>query len=159
MVAYRKAILRRLDRARREHYRDYAASVAKAAKHLNLDPTNARDRERLVHILAEAIFAPAKKGRRAGVSPYWHKKRLIDLGELYSIEKDKSPKLSDAGIARRIGKHPDFKNDDPDQIRQRLPYAHELFQEWSYETLMLIADDFVAEHGYQDEFEESEYDF
>ena len=160
MVAYRKAILRRLDRARREYYRDYPASVAKAAKHLNLDPTNARERERLLHILADVIFAPAKKGRKAGLRPYWHKKRLIDLGRLYRIEKDKSPKLKDAAIARQITKHPDFKHDDPNQIRQRLPWAYELFQEWWEQAQMDMAAGCAAEYGEPGEFEEPpEYDF
>jgi hypothetical protein len=161
-MGYRKAILRRLEKADRLHYRIEPSSVGKAAKHLNLDPNNPHDRERLLYILAEALFAPAKKGRRAGVKLYWHKLRLINLGRLYSIEIDKSPKLKNAEIARRISKHPDFKNDDPDQIRQRLPWAHELFQEWWLGSwdLVSIPDDYAAEHGEPDEFEEPpEYDF
>ena len=158
-MSYRKAILKRLDKARWQYG---SASLAVAAKYLNLDPAKAGDRERLLHILAEAIFAPAKKGRKVGVRPYWHKLRLINLGRLYSIEIDKSPKLKNAEIARRISKHPDFKNDDPDQIRQRLPWAHELFQEWWLGSwdLVSIPDDYAAEHGEPDEFEEPpEYDF
>ena len=68
MAGYRKAILKRLNQVRWQYFRDEPASVAKAAKHLNLDPTKAGDRERLLHVLAEAIFAPVKKGRRAGVA-------------------------------------------------------------------------------------------
>ena len=59
-VGYRKAILKRLDQARRQHIEEDPASVAGAAKHLNLDTV--RDRDRLLRILAEAIFAPRKEG-------------------------------------------------------------------------------------------------
>ena len=142
-VGYRKAILKRLDQARRQHFEEDPASVAGAAKHLNLDPV--RDRDRLLRILAEAIFAPGKKGRKAGVRPYWNKSRLIRLGGLYSIEKTENPKLKDAAIARRIINHKDFKNDDPDQIRQRLPWAHELFQEWWYSEAVSIAGQYADE--------------
>jgi hypothetical protein len=159
-VAYRKAVLKRLDRARREYFRNEPASVAKAAEHLNLDPKNAHDREQLLYILAEAVFAPGKRGRKAGVRTYWHNVRLFNLGRLYSIEKEKSPRLKDAAIARRIIKHRDFKNDDPDQIRVRLPWAHQLFQERCEEALWDIAAEYVAEHGEPDEFDEpAEYDF
>ena len=94
------------------------------------------------------------------MKPYWHKLRLINLGRLYSIEKEKRPNLKNAAIARRITKHPDFKNDDPNQIRQRLPWAYELFQESWHEALMGIEAEYVAEHREPDEFEEPpEYDF
>ena len=157
-MGYRKAILKRLEKADRLHYRIEPSSVGKAAKHLNLDPKNAHDRERLLYILAEALFAPTKRGRRTGAT-YWHKRRLINLGRLYSIEKDKSPKLKNAEIARRIIKHPDFKHDDPEQLRVRLPWAHELFQEWWLGSWDLVGD-YPAEHGEPDEFEEPpEYDF
>jgi hypothetical protein len=146
-VGYRKAILKRLDGVQWQHFRDEPASVAEAAKHLNLNLNNARDRDRLLYILAEAIFAPAKKGRKAGVRPYWHKRRLINLGRLYSIEKDERPNLKDAAIARRITSHPDFKNDDPNQIRQRLPWANELFQEWWHEQMMDIAAEYADEYA------------
>jgi hypothetical protein len=152
-VGYRKAILKRLDQVRPQYFRD-DDSIAIAAKHLNLDPTKAGDRERLLHILAEAIFAPAKKGRKAGVRPYWHKRRLIHLGSLYGIEKHENPKLKDAQIARRICKHPDFKSDDPDQLRQRLSWAYELFQEWWSDESAAIAAEYAVEHGAPDEFEE-----
>ena len=98
-MGYRKAILKRLDQVRRQYFRDEPASVARAAKYLNLDPANAHDREKLLRILAEAIFVPAKKGRRAGVRPYWHNGRLIHLGSLYDTEKHENPKLKDAQIA------------------------------------------------------------
>ena len=112
----------------------------------------------LLYILAEALFAPGKRGRKAGVSPYWHKTRLINLGYLYGIEKEGNPRLKDTEIARRITKHPDFKNEDPDQIRQRLPWAYELYQESWHEFLMSIEPD--SGHGEPDEFDEPpEYDF
>ena len=159
-MGYRKAILKRLDQVRRQYFRDEPASVARAAKYLNLDPANAHDREKLLRILAEAIFVPAKKGRRAGVRPYWHKGRLIHLGSLYDTEKHENPKLKDAQIARQICKHPDFKNEDPDQIRVRLPWAYELFREWWSDESAAIAAEYAAEHGEPDEFEEPpEYDF
>ena len=110
-MGYRKAILKRLDQARRQHFEEDPASVAGAAKHLNLDPV--RDRDRLLRILAEAIFAPGKKGRKAGVGPYWNKSRLIRLGGLYSIEKTENPKLKDAAIARRITIPTRYANDWP----------------------------------------------
>lgn len=114
----------------------------------------------MLYILAEAVFAPAKRGRKAGVSTYWHNARLFNLGRLYGIEKEKSPRLKDAAIARRIIKHRDFKNDDPDQIRVRLPWAYQLFQESCENALWGIAADNVAEHGEPDEFDEPpEYDF
>ena len=108
-MGYRKAILKRLDQARRQHIEEDPASVAGAAKHLNLDTV--RDRDRLLRILAEAIFAPGKKGRKAGVGPYWNKSRLIRLGGLYSIEKPENPKLKDAAIARRITIPTRYAND------------------------------------------------
>ena len=110
--------------------------------------------------MAEAMFSPGKKGRRAGVALYWHKRRLIDLGRLYSVEKDKNPRLKDAEIARRITKHPDFKKDDPDQLRQRLPGAYELYQESWQEFLWSIGPEDVPEYRELGEFEDPpEYDF
>ena len=50
-MGYRKAILKRLDPVRRQYFRDEPASVARAAKYLNLDPANAHDREKLLRIL------------------------------------------------------------------------------------------------------------
>jgi hypothetical protein len=101
-------------------------SLAGAAAEFGLDPKNPRDRERLLHILAEALFgAPGKKGRPRDSATAWPGPRPITLGKIYEKKKKQNPTLSDAKIAKRIkAEHDEFKNDDAEQIRQRLRKAH-----------------------------------
>jgi hypothetical protein len=134
-VSGRKEILKRLDKLRRYHWRGYERepkSVAAAAQYLRLDPHDARQREALLYLLADVIFGqPAKKGRPKGSKPSWGSSRLLTLGNIYDAMKYDNPKLSDTKIAELIkNKCPEFKHDEPEQIRQRLRPAHEEFLEW-----------------------------
>jgi hypothetical protein len=126
---------RRLDGAR---WRPDPKWVAVAAAKCGLDPNVPSQREKLLHILAEAIFAPGKRGRPKGSTTAWGNTprghRLLLLGEIYAQTKYKNPKLSDAKIAKLIkAEHKEFKNEDVQQIRQRLRTAHEQFQEWLFD--------------------------
>lgn len=91
-------------------------------------------RDELLSKLADVVFGSAKKGRRRGSKTAWGAGRLALLGGLYYEEQFENPGLSDAEAARLIGKHPEFKHDDPDQIRQRLPLAREVHSEWTYQA-------------------------
>jgi hypothetical protein len=152
-VADRKTIQKRLNNARLQYYLREPESVARAAKAFGLDPNDVSQREQLLYKLADVFFgAPGKKGRPKGSRTSWGK-RLIALGRLCNEIKDESPKLSDAKIAKLITKDPEFKHDDPEQIRQRLPEARYIYEEWcaEYEMEMLdAAYDYMAEHP--DEF-------
>ncbi|MFZ2080309.1 MAG: hypothetical protein WAV38_27400 [Xanthobacteraceae bacterium] len=127
----RKTIQRRLGRIRWAKLNP--GSVAKAAEFLRLDPNDAGQREKLLHLLAEAIFGPpGKGGRPRGTQTSWGN-RLFLLGRIYEKKKRENPKLSDAKIAKLIkDEHREFKHDQPDQIRQRLRVAHEKY-EWACE--------------------------
>jgi hypothetical protein len=114
-------------------------SLAKAAQYFQLDPKNPLGRERLLYKLADVVFGPdGKRGRPKGGTTSWGNTptghRLLKLGEIYQQKKYENPKLSDAKIAKLIKSECDqFKNDDAEQIRQRLRRAHELFQEWLFD--------------------------
>jgi hypothetical protein len=135
-VGDRKTIKKRLESVRwraRSGYGREPASVAAAARYYGLDPKNPRQRETLFYILADAIFDSRKRGRPWGSKTSWGQ-RLITLGEIYREKKYKNPKLSDAKIAKLIKQdHAEFKNDDPDQIRQRLRAAEEAYSDWYFE--------------------------
>jgi hypothetical protein len=139
-----RAIQKRLGRLHRRHYQSAPESLAHAGRFFGLDPKKSRDREQLLFLMADAIFGPpAKKGRRRGSAPSWPKRRLIHLGGTYNQEKHDNPKLSNAKIAEIIIRNDrEFKYDDPEQVRQRLPLAHELFLEWAHEQAM----DYMARH-------------
>jgi hypothetical protein len=105
--------------------------VAVAAAGFGLDPNVPSQREKLLHILAEAIFAPGKKGRPRESLTAWPSSRLITLGRIYEKTKKKNPRLSDAKIAKLIkDEHREFKHDQPEQIRQRLRKAHRYYESW-----------------------------
>jgi hypothetical protein len=127
-VGDRKRIRRRLNGAR---WQPDPKWVAVAAAEFRLDPKNPRDRERLLHILAHAIFAPGMKGRPKDTTTAWPSSRLITLGEIYERKKKQHPRLSDAKIAKLIkDEHREFKHDQPEQIRQRLRKAHRYYESW-----------------------------
>jgi hypothetical protein len=135
-VGDRKTIKKRLESVRwlaRFGYRREPASVAAAARYYGLDPKNPRQRETLFYMLADAIFESRKRGRPKGSRTSWGH-RLVILGDIYKEKKYKNPKLSDAKIAKLIKQERvEFKNDDPDQIRQRLREAKEAYSNWYFE--------------------------
>jgi hypothetical protein len=100
-----------------------------------------------------SFFGSAKRGRRRGSKTAWGVGRLTHLGGLYYAEQDENPKLTDAEAARLISRHREFKHDDPDQIRQRLPVAREAYSEWVDEAYYDYRD-YRAEHP--DEFEDAD---
>jgi len=152
-VGDRKTIHKRLNRARQQYYRCDPESVARAAQHFKLDPNDARQRDELLSKLADVVFGSAKRGRRRGSKTAWGVGRLTLLGTLYYAEQYENPKLTDAEAARLISRHREFKHDDPDQIRQRLPVAREAYSEWTFEA-MDAYHDYKAEHP--DEFEDAD---
>jgi hypothetical protein len=131
----RRAIQKRLDKARYRFYRQEPESVAAAAKHFRLDPNDARQREKLLWLLADVVFGRGKKGRPKGSSTSWgatrRGNRLVILGEIYDRKKRVNPKLSDTKIAKLIKEeHELFENDDVEQIRQRLRKAQKEYWLW-----------------------------
>jgi hypothetical protein len=61
---------------------------------------------------------------------------FISLGRFTIKRKSKNPKLSDAKIAQLIkGEYKEFKNDDVEQIRQRLRAAHKQYQDWRIDKM------------------------
>jgi hypothetical protein len=135
----RRTIQKRLDKARYRFYHSEPESVAAAAKHFGVDPNDARQREKLLWLLADIVFGRGKKGRPRGSRTSWGH-RLVTLGGLYREKKYENPKLTDAKIAMLIKQeHAKFKNDDPDQIRQRLREAEEAYID-SYSHIQFSAD-------------------
>jgi hypothetical protein len=119
---------RRLNRAR---WRPDPKWVAVAAAKVGLDPNNPSQREKLLRVLAHAIFSPGEKGRPKNTTTAWPSRRLITLGDIYEKEKKQHPRLSDAKIAKLIKEeHGEFKHDQPEQIRQRLRVAHEFYESY-----------------------------
>jgi hypothetical protein len=153
-VGDRKAIQKRLNRAHRQFYPRAPESLATAAKYFKLDPDDVRQREELLYKLADVVFGSAKRGRRPGSKTAWGTVRLVSLGGLYFEKKYENPGLSDADAARLISNHHEFKHDDPDQIRQRLPWAREVYSEAAFEADNDAAHDYMTEHP--DEFEDSD---
>ena len=136
-----KTMQKRLQRARWRVDWDcskHEATLTKAAEYFGLDPKDAGQRERLLYKLADALFGPpGEKGRPKDTMTSWGS-RLVTLGGIYEEKKNENPKLSDAKIAKLIKQeHEEFKNDNVEQIRQRLRWAHELYRDWSYEAVML----------------------
>jgi len=129
-VGERKRIEKRLDKASRHFYQREPESVAVAAKRFGLDSKDARQREKLLWVLADVVFGRGKRGRPKGSKTSWGR-RLFILGEIYQQKKNENPKPSDAKIAKLIkNEHAEFKNDDAEQIRQRLRMAHQEFYFW-----------------------------
>jgi hypothetical protein len=154
-VGDRRTIQKRLDKARYRFYQQEPESVAAAAKHFELDPNDARQREKLLWLLADVVFGRGKKGRPKGSSTSWDSKRLCSLAAIYAEKKYENPKLSDAKIAKLIkDEHEEFKNDDAQQIRQRLRWAEEVYHEWS-EYADGEAYSWAREHG---EVEDGDWD-
>jgi hypothetical protein len=140
-VGDRRTIQKRLDKARYRFYPREPESVAAAAKHFGLDPNDARQREKLLWLLADVAFGRGKKGRPKGSKTSWGS-RFLTLGGIYAQKKYKNPNLSDAKIAKLIkSEHDEFKNDDVEQIRQRLRAAHEGYQEWLFDMAGEYAND------------------
>jgi hypothetical protein len=139
-VGERRRIQKRLERARRRFDRPNSEqdekSLAKAAEYFRLDPKNPLGRERLLYKLADVVFGPdGKRGRPKGSATSWGNtlmgNRLVTLGRIYEKKKKQNPKLSDAKIAKLIkAEHDEFKNDDAEQIRQRLRKAHQYYESW-----------------------------
>jgi hypothetical protein len=139
-VGNRKTIQKRLERARYGFYglgreqveKQAEKSLAKAAEYFQLDPKNPTGRERLLYKLADVVFGPdGKKGRPKNTKTYWDSRRLCDLGAIYRKKRSENPKLSKAKIAKLIkDEHKEFKNDDAEQIRQRLRAADREFSLW-----------------------------
>jgi hypothetical protein len=78
----------------------------------------------LLHILADVLFGSRKKGRPNGSFAAWGIDRLFGcLLPLYYEKKRDNPKLSQAKIAELICEHEEFKNNSPEQVRQRLGFA------------------------------------
>jgi len=154
-VGDRKTIQKRLDKARYGFYQQEPESVAIAAKRLGLDLNDARQREKLLWLLAEVVFGQGKKGRPWGSRTSWGH-RLVSLGRIYDEKKYKNPKLSDAKIARLIKQeHKEFKNDDPDQIRQRLRAAEVAYSRY----FDFLADFEAGVTPPPDDFEPPELDY
>ena len=132
----RGTIHKRLESVRwraRGGYAGEPASLAAAARYYGLDSKDLRQRETLLYVLADALFGSRKRGRPLGSKTSWGH-RLVTLGEIYREKKYENPKLSDAKIAKLIKQeHAEFKNDDPDQIRQRLRAAEEAYCDWYME--------------------------
>ena len=135
-MAVRKKLEKRLERAhRRVRWPDYdqdEKSLAKAAERFGLDPKNTHDREKLLYLLADVVFGPdGKKGRPKYTKTYWTSSRLCTLGAIYRKKRSENPRLSRAKIAKLIkDEHKEFKNDDAEQIRQRLRAADREFSLW-----------------------------
>jgi hypothetical protein len=92
---------------------------------------------------------------RKGSSTSWDSKRLCSLGAIYAEKKYENPKLSDTKIAKLIkDEHEEFKNDDAEQIRQRLRWAEEVHKE-VFEYAMDEAYTWAREHG---EIEDEDFD-
>jgi hypothetical protein len=123
-----KTIQKRLERTRRRArygYRGEPEALAAAARYYGLDPKDPRQRETLLYALADALFESRKRGRPKDSATAWDGRRLVTLGEIYVKKKKQYPRLSDAKIAKLIkAEHDEFKNDDAEQIRQRLRKAH-----------------------------------
>jgi hypothetical protein len=145
-VGDRKTIHKRLNGARQQYYRCDPESVARAAQHFKLDPNDARQRDELLSKLADVVFGTAKRGRPRGSKTAWGDERLNHLGDLYYAERYENQKLTDAAAARLISRDREFKHDDPDQIRQRLPLAREVHSEWAFEAWSIAAADYMAEN-------------
>src|SRR5262249_20563872 len=77
-------------------------------------------REMLLYILADVLFGPRKRGRPRRTGQAWDFNRLYCLLREYNKEKARNPNLSTAKIAEIIHRDKDFKNDDPQQIRQQI---------------------------------------
>jgi hypothetical protein len=156
----RRTIEKRIQRAwriNRSNYRQHEAALNKAAERFGLDLKDADQCELLLYKLADVLFGPdGKKGRPTGSSTSWNSTRLRSLGAIYEEKRYENPKLSDAKIANLIkDEHEKFKNDDAEQIRQRLRWAEEVYKEWIFDYAMDEAHIWAREHG---EIEDEDFD-
>jgi hypothetical protein len=140
-VSDRKAIERRLDSYRQQHFRAFdkldpgfginKKSLTLAAQFFGFDLERfPMLREVLLYILADVLFGRRKKGRPKGSHAAWDFNRHFRLFQLYHLKKRDNPQLSRAGIAKLICEHEEFKNNDPEQVRQHIGRAlreHEEF--------------------------------
>jgi hypothetical protein len=94
--------------------------LSAVAQYFEIDLDDPRQRDWLLHVLVDVIFDRRKRGRPSGTKSAWSLLRRARLAGLYEETKRQNPKLSDTKIAKLICEHKEFKNDDPEQIRQRL---------------------------------------
>jgi hypothetical protein len=132
-VSDRKAIERRLASYRQRVRRAAAKadlrsaidrkSLDLAGEFFNLDPKDPAMHYALLYILADVLFGFRNKGRPKGSNKVWDFDRYFTLYRLYQLEKRNHPKLRNAKIAELICERKEFKNKDPEQVRQHIPRA------------------------------------
>jgi hypothetical protein len=132
-VSDRRAIERRLDSYKQQLDRAVdkfspwfgidQKSLALAGQFFSLDPDKPNMRDILLYILADVLFGTRKTGRPSASNTAWTLERYFRLCQLYHLKKHENPKLSKAKIAELIREHKEFKNDDPEQIRQHIGRA------------------------------------
>ncbi|MGB5183506.1 MAG: hypothetical protein WBO12_15145 [Xanthobacteraceae bacterium] len=129
----RKAIERRLDSYKRrldgaaDKLNPWSAidekSLVLAGRFFTLDPDDEIMRDALLYVLADVLFGTRKKGRPRESNTAWNFDRYFRLFQLYHLKKRDNPKLRKAQIAELICEHKEFRNNDPEQIRQHIGRA------------------------------------
>jgi hypothetical protein len=128
-IKKRMAIVRERGVSDPEDWHDAFGAMMRAeeyfAKNLaQFDPGGPRHFN-LCLLMARVLFGSGKgKGLK-----FWTKSRLRGLARAHRDLKRLKPSASDARIAEALCKHPYFKS-DPEGLRQRLPEAKSLLEEW-----------------------------
>jgi hypothetical protein len=128
-----RAIQRRLDSYRRRlksasNKFDVTSAIDRrplklAGRFFDLDLKDPILRDWLLYILADVLFGRRQKGRPSGSNTAWDFDRYFYLQYLYHAVKRDNPKLSNAKIAELICEFDEFKNNDPEQVRQHIGRA------------------------------------
>jgi hypothetical protein len=105
-------------------------SLNKAAKFFDLDLSVEAQRELLLQILADVLFAESKKGRPAARKPKWDILTLIQLAVDCNKVKEDLPGTSDKSAARVIKKRygARYKHASEEMIRQYLNPARDCLE-------------------------------
>jgi hypothetical protein len=98
-------------------------SLRLAGRFFDLDPKDPILRDMLLYVLADVLFGRRQKGRPSGSNTAWDFYRYFCLYYLYDVERRDNPKLSNKRIAELICEYDEFKNNDPEQVRQHIGRA------------------------------------
>jgi hypothetical protein len=102
-------------------------SLALAGRFFGLRLENPHMREALLYLLADVCFGSRKKGRPPESNVEWTFARHFRLMQLYYVyffrKRDTLKRLNRTEIAKRICEHPEFKNNNPEQVRQQIGVA------------------------------------
>jgi hypothetical protein len=129
LVSYRRQLQRASDKADTWSAIDQK-SLDLAGQFFGLDPKSPL-RETLLYILADVLFGSRTKGRPKASNAAWDFRKHERLFQLYHMKKRDNPKLSKAKIAKLICEHEEFKNNDPEQVRQHIGRAFREFEEFA----------------------------